>query len=78
MRTLTFFSALSETTEICGAISTGDGWGKNGRKRRVNRGGRSSGGGANTHPGTNGERGDLSYTGGRVEWEGERMILEDI
>lgn len=69
-RTLTFFSALSETTEICSAISTEDRWGS-----RVNRDGCSSGGGADAYPGTDGERGDLAYAGGGAGWEWERVML---
>lgn len=69
-RTLTFFPALSETTEICGTIPTEGRWGIKGRKLGGDGDGDGSGGGAGSDSRTNGERGDFWKAGGRVEWEG--------
>ena len=69
-RTLTFFPALSETTEICGTIPTEGGWGIKGRKLGGSGGGRSPGRGPGLDSRTNGEGGDFWKAGGRVEWEG--------
>ena len=77
-RRLMRFPALPETKEICCAISTDDRRRINGRRCRVNGGGRSSGGGAGSRPGTNGKGGDLAYTRGRAGCWREGMMLTHV
>ena len=73
MRILILSSALPKTAEICGTIPTDTRRSVGGRGRRPNGNGLGEGRNEESHPGANGERGDCERTGGRADWQRERM-----